>query len=170
MLAHTVFPPNFEYEYNSLGFSDKREAWNFDWNVSFRDFTDLPEDGNSTVQIDLKVIAVTRADMSMGIHGQELISESVPVHLRVLDINDPDSSIALYYYALTGERICDISDLNFTTDGNKTTPDIVSELVKGAVEEDMIDLIGAQVVLYGSYYDDDAVNFYEEWLRVSTRV
>ena len=71
-------------------------AWNFDWNVSFQDFTDLPVDGNSSVQIDLKVIAVTRADMSMGIHGQELISESVPVHLRVLDINDPISSIALY--------------------------------------------------------------------------
>ena len=49
-------------------------AWNFDWNVSFQDFADLPVDGNSSVQIDLKVIAVTRADMSMGIHGQELIS------------------------------------------------------------------------------------------------
>ena len=39
------------------------------------------------------------------------------------------------------------------------------KLVKDAVEESMIDLIGAQVVLYGSYYDD-AIKFYEyEWLK-----
>ena len=104
LLAHTVFPPNFEYEYNSLGFSNNKVAWNFDWNVSFQDFADLPVDGNSSVQIDLKVIAVTRADMSMGIHGQELISESVPVYLRKLDIMDPVSSVALYHFAVLGEK------------------------------------------------------------------
>ena len=48
----------------------------------------------------------------MGIHGQELISESVPVYLRVLDINDPVSSIALYYFAVIGERIDDLNDLD----------------------------------------------------------
>ena len=41
---------------------------------------------------------------------------------------------------------------------------MIQALVKGAVEEDYVDLIGAQVVLYGSYYDD-AVKFFEEWLE-----
>ena len=178
LLAHTVFPPNFEYEYNSLGFSNNRVAWNFDWNVSFQDFVDLPVDGNSSVQIDLKVIAVTRADMSMGIHGQELISESVPVYLRVLDINDPISSIALYYLAVTGERLCDVRDLypdledapdfdaNGTIDNNTTDrvddTDVVGDIVESISNEDYVDLIGAQVVLYGSYHDD-ANDFFDEW-------
>ena len=102
--------------------------------------------------------------MSMGIHGQELISESVPVYLRKLDIMDPVSSVALYHFAVLGERIDDLSDLdpedipiidtNGTITKPKTAEQIIKAFAKGAVEEDHVDLIGAQVVLYGSYYDD----------------
>ncbi|MEL0098591.1 MAG: hypothetical protein VW907_03445, partial [Opitutae bacterium] len=66
LLAHKIFEPDFAYEYNALGFSNNKIAWNFDWNVSFKDYVDLPIDSNNTVQVDLKVIAITKTDLSMG--------------------------------------------------------------------------------------------------------
>ena len=90
---------------------------------------------------------------------------------------DPVSSVALYHFAVLGERIDDLNDLDLQDipiiDSNgtiiepKTAEQIVEVFAKGAVEEDHVDLIGAQVVLYGSYYDDDidkdVLGFIEEW-------
>jgi hypothetical protein len=154
-LSQKIFEDDLDYIYNTKGVLTGNIAWNFDWNVSYRDFVDLPLDNENTAEIDLKVILVTQEDMSMGLKSQKLISNSVPIRIRSLSIDDPISAYGLFYYSMTGDRLCDLSALGITPDENGTTnEDVVRAVAKYTTSDEETDLYGAYRVLTGQDFPD----------------
>jgi len=100
---------------------------------------------------------VTQADMSIGLQGQQLVSNTVPVRIRALSIGDEISQIALQYFAVKNERVSVMLSLYSTPPVSPTIddPGLPPPLPPPPSGEDYlisdgdVDLLGANVVLYG---------------------
>ena len=154
--------------------------WNFDWNVSYKNFKDdlsshtskAFDGGNpiDVVEVDLKVIAVTKENATSGTQGRVITSETKPAYVRVLDMNKPVSASSLIYKKMTGETATDevVRDLKASIPENADEEEMLEILVNYSIGEDLVpmaDLAGAYAVLFGEAhpttesFDEDYVDF-----------
>jgi len=138
--------------------------WNFDWNVSYKNFKDdlsshtsmALDDGSliDVVEVDLKVIAVTKENATSGTQGRVITSETKPAYVRVLDMNKPVSASSMIYKEMTGESPTDevVRDLKAFIPENADEKTMLEILVNYSIGEDLVpmaDLAGAYAVLFG---------------------
>jgi hypothetical protein len=133
-----------------------RVSFDFDWLVNYKLFK--YEEGI----VDLSVVVVTQ-------EGRQISSLSERVLIKPLSLNDPCSSIAMYYMDITGEAPDDskLSEIfeNITCDTMEEVLRGVVDLSIGADKEYMADLIAAYHVLFGEILTNTEYFFgeYEEW-------
>ena len=153
--------------------------WNFDWNVSYTIFKDdlvshtiyPTEDGDliDVVKVDLKVIAVTKANLPAGIKGRVLTSDTKPSFVRVLDLNKPASATAMIYKKITGNSPTDSTVRDFKSSINESTGqrEMLEFVVNYSIGADLVpmsDLIGANQVIFGETFVPDLFySEYDEW-------
>jgi hypothetical protein len=138
--------------------------WNFDWNVSYKNFKDdlsshisKEFDGGNpidVVEVDLKVIAVTKENATSGTQGRVITSGTKPAYVRVLDMNKPVSASSMIYKEMTGESATDqvVRDLKASIPENADEETMLEILVNYSIGEDLVpmaDLAGAYAVLFG---------------------
>ena len=154
--------------------------WNFDWNVSYKNFKDdlsshtsmALDDGSliDVVEVDLKVIAVTKENATSGTQGRVITSEIKSAYVRKLHILKPVSSSAMIYREMTGESATDevVRVLKASIPENADEKTMLEILVNYSIGEDLVpmaDLAGAYAVLFGEAHFNTEEYFkdYDEW-------
>ena len=154
--------------------------WNFDWNVSYKNFKDdlsshtsmALDDGSliDVVEVDLKVIAVTKENATSGTQGRVITSKIKSAYVRKLHILKPVSSSAMIYREMTGESPTDevVRVLKASIPENADEKTMLEILVNYSIGEDLVpmaDLAGAYAVLFGEAHFNTEEYFkeYDEW-------